>query len=81
MNDNPAGPARIQYRFHLHLTSLQCLEYYRGEARHVVALATNGQTVRFPANLLQRFVTQDGIEGDFVLTCDTDHKNARLERV
>jgi hypothetical protein len=73
-------PDRTQYRFHLRLTSQQCLDYYRGAARNVVAHATNGLTVRFPAKLLQRFVTQDGIEGDFVLTCDADHTHARLER-
>ena len=71
---------RLRYCFHLRLTSEQCLDYYRGAAPNVVVSATTGETVRFPASLLRRFVTNDGIEGDFVLTCDAARKNARLER-
>ena len=40
----------------------------------------DGQKVQFPAALLQRFVTQDGIRGNFVLTCDELFKHSRVER-
>ena len=71
----------FRYAFQLHLSSIQYLEYYRGTAKSVVARATNGQTVQFPASLLQRFVTPDGIHGEFVLMCDDQHKCVSLRRV
>jgi len=70
-----------RYAFQLHLSSEQYLEYYRGTAKSVVARATSGQTVQFPASLLQRFVTPDGIHGEFVLVCDDQHKCLSMHRV
>jgi hypothetical protein len=70
-----------RYEFQLHITSAAYLDYYRGRARHVVARCANGQTVQFPASLLQGFVTTEGIHGGFVLTCDENHKCPGLERL
>ena len=69
-----------RYEFHLRISPDQYLDYYRGTVRQVIARCTSGQSVQFPASLLQRFVTKEGIHGDFVLTCDEHHKNSRLER-
>jgi hypothetical protein len=70
-----------RYEFRLHLSPEQYLDYYRGVVRQVVVRCTSGQTVQFPAALLQRFVTRDGIHGNFVLTCDDQHKNPELQRL
>jgi hypothetical protein len=70
-----------RYEFHLRITADQYLEYYRGTARLVVVRCTTGQNVQFPASLLQRFVMAEGIRGHFVLTCDENHRNSRLDRV
>jgi len=70
-----------RYSFRLHLSSEQYLEYYRGTAKSVVVKATNGQIVQFPAALLQRYVTLEGIHGDFVLDCDEHHKCISLQKV
>ncbi len=70
-----------RYEFHLRITAEEYLDYYRGAVRHVVARCSTGQTVQFPAALLQRFVTPDGIRGRFALTCDDQHKNPALERL
>jgi hypothetical protein len=69
-----------QYAFHLRITSEQYLDYYRGSARSVIALATSGQKVQFPASLLQRYVSQDGIHGHFVLSCDDNNKCIELQK-
>ena len=69
-----------RYEFHLRISPDQYLDYYRGTVRQVVVRCTGGLSVQFPAALLQRFVTPEGIHGDFVLTCDGQHKNSRLER-
>lgn len=69
-----------RYEFHLRITPEQYVNYYRGAARHVVARCATGQTIQFPASLLQRFVTAEGIRGRFVLTCDERHKVVDLQR-
>jgi hypothetical protein len=70
-----------RYEFHLRISSEQYLDYYRGTVRQVVVRCTSGQTVQFPASLLQRFVTPDGIHGEFVLTCDEHHKHTSLKEL
>lgn len=69
------------YEFELHLSPERYLDYYRGRVRHIVVRCTTGQSVQFPASLLQRFVSSEGIHGNFVLTCDERKKCAGLERV
>ena len=69
-----------RFAFHLHLTSDQCLSYYQGVARNVVARCADGQNVQFPASLLRPFMGPTGIHGDFILTCDDTHKGANLQR-
>jgi len=68
------------YEFTLHISSDAYLDYYRGTIRHVLARCANGQTVQFPASLLQGFVTTEGIHGAFVLTCDENNKCVSLRR-
>lgn len=70
-----------RYELHLDISAEQYLDYYRGTARHVVARTTTGLVVQFPASLLQRFVTAEGIHGHFVLTADAQFKHAALQRV
>ena len=69
-----------RYEFQLRIPPARYLDYYRGTIRHVVARCTSGQNVQFPASLLQKFVTKDGIQGNFVLTCDEQNKGADLQR-
>jgi hypothetical protein len=64
----------------LNLRPDEFLAYYRGTARHVVARAENGQTIQFPAAILQRFVTHDGIRGRFVIHVDAQNRFLRIER-
>ncbi len=70
-----------QFEFALSITSQQYLEYYRGSVRQVVAQATTGVSVQFPAGLLTPFVTTAGIRGRFELTCEDSGKGARLRRL
>jgi hypothetical protein len=70
-----------RYEFHLQITPEQYLDYYRGVARHVIAQCASGQTVQFPASLLQPFLLPEGIHGRFVLTCDEHFKHPFLQRL
>lgn len=70
-----------RYEFHLDISSEEFLDYYRGTAKRVLVHLTDGRSVQFPASLLKQFVTSGGIQGDFVLTCDDEFKNANLKKV
>lgn len=70
-----------RYCFELHITPEEYLEYYRGVAQHVLARATTGEIVQFPAACLQRFVTPEGIHGCFELTCTDTGKLVELKRL
>lgn len=72
-------PHRI--RFRLALRADEYLAYYRGSAREVVVRAEDGRRVRFPANVLQPFVTHDGVHGRFELQFDAQHKLLGLQRL
>jgi len=70
-----------RYEFQLRITSAQYLGYYRGTVRHIVTRCSTGQTVQFPAALLQKFLTPAGISGRFALTSDDQNKNLDLQRI
>ena len=70
-----------RYAFQLRISAEQYLDYYRGTAKSVIVRATSGQTVQFPASLLQQFVSTEGIHGDFVLCCDDHHKCVELQKI
>lgn len=59
----------------------ELLRYYRGSAKTVIATATNGQTVRFPVEVLRPFVTRDGISGHFNLYFTTEGRFERIEKL
>jgi hypothetical protein len=70
-----------RYEFHLRMTPNDYLDYYRGIVQSVVVRAASGQRVQFPASMLRPFVTDAGIEGNFVLLCDENNKCIELRRV
>jgi hypothetical protein len=69
-----------RYASHRRISPEQYLDYYRGTVRHVIVRSSNGQTVQFPASLLQRFVVKERIYGDFVLVCDDNNNCLDLQR-
>ncbi len=70
-----------RYEFQLHIPPQEFVRYYRGTTRHVLARTADGLTVQFPANHLVKFVSLDGISGNFVLTTDDSNKVIELQRV
>ncbi|MCX4029846.1 DUF2835 domain-containing protein [Endozoicomonas sp. SM1973] len=57
------------------------LALYRGTARDVVATSIDGRTVRFPAKVLQPFVTQAGIHGRFSIEFDQHFKFKKITQL
>ncbi len=70
-----------RYEFSLRISPEAYLDYYRGIARSVIVPTTNGERLQFPANLLLKFVTNQGVEGRFVLICDANNKCVELQRI
>ncbi len=70
-----------RYEFRLRISAEEYLDYYRGVVQHVIVRSASGLTVQFPASLLRRFVTNEGVHGDFLLTCDANHKCLDLQRL
>jgi hypothetical protein len=70
-----------RFEFNLTLSHEQFLAYYQGAANKVVVRCTDGQSIQFPARLLTRFVTTQGVQGHFVLTCSDDMTGSTLSRV
>lgn len=67
--------------FSLNIGRAQAMRYYQGTAHAVVVRAENGQTLRFPASYIRRFIEQDGIQGRFVIRFDEHHKLVDLQRL
>lgn len=64
----------------IHISADEYLHYYSGSARDVVARSRDGRTVRFPAKILQRFVTRSGISGSFEIQFGADGRFQTVER-
>jgi Protein of unknown function (DUF2835) len=65
----------------LDISADKMLAYYRGEVRTVRARAMNGQTVQFPASVLQKHISVDGIHGRYRMVIDDQNKFVRLELI
>lgn len=59
----------------------ELLRLYRGQARVVQARALDGTRVKFPANCLRPFVTEQGVQGRFVLEFDAAYKLKGFSRL
>ncbi len=67
--------------FSLHISSSEYQRYYRGQSQQVIAIATDGRRIRFPARILQPFLEHQGIHGHFVLHLDENNKLQHLEKL
>lgn len=50
------------------------LRIYRGETNTVFAKSRDGRSLKFPANILTKYTTQNGINGSFVISFSDDGK-------
>ena len=71
----------MQVHFHLTLSVEKYREYYAGNVKNVQVVAHDGRTIRFPANILQPFLTHDGVEGEFVINFDEQHRFVSIDKI
>lgn len=70
-----------QIRFYIHLSSEDYLLHYQGIATGVVVRALDGRRVQIPAHHFRRFVTHEGVHGQFELTLDENHRLLGLRKI
>jgi hypothetical protein len=68
-------------RFRLDFSADEIMAYYRGAARQVSVLASDGRRIQFPADALRRHVTASGVHGLFELRFGADRRLLGLERI
>ena len=54
--------------------------YYQGVVEYVVATASDGRTVQFPARVLRPFLSHQGVHGTFEITFDANLKFQAIRR-
>jgi hypothetical protein len=69
------------FRLRLVIPAREMLTYYNGEAQQVFATARDGTRVRFPARVLRPYVTNQGINGEFLLRCDESYRFISLDKL
>lgn len=69
-----------RFYFNLSISASEYLKYYRGSAGRVIVRASDGRSLSIPAANLRRFVTAEGVRGQFCLTVDQNHRLVSIER-
>ena len=49
------------------ITRDEWMKIYRGETNLVNATSRDGRSIQFPANILSKYTTHNGVEGSFVI--------------
>ena len=65
----------------LHISAEEFLRHYQGAARQVSCRSRDGRRIRFPTNILQRFVRHDGIHGTFQIDIDENNKLLNVHQI
>ena len=70
-----------QLRINLNISRDEYLKWYSATAQHVITTALDGRKVRFPANVLQPFVTYSGVRGLFEIEFTESGKFRSIQRL
>jgi hypothetical protein len=57
----------MEYFFSINISANEFLPYYQGAIKNVVVTTYQGIKVQFPAMHLRKYLTANGIQGDFCL--------------
>lgn len=65
----------------LSISADEFVQYYQGTVDSVVATATDGRMIKFPANILRSFVKSNGVHGKFELVFNEHFKFVTINRI
>lgn len=69
-----------QVRISLSIPADEYIRVYQGAAKKVHAVDHQGKSINFPVNILQPFVTHDGVHGTFTIYFDDAHRFIKVLR-
>jgi glucose-6-phosphate isomerase len=67
--------------FSINISSEEYLKSYQHHQAVVFVMSDDGRRVKFPANLLKRFIMHNGIQGRFSIEFDAAGKCLGVERL
>lgn len=67
--------------FQLEISADEYVRYYKGTAKTVVTQSIDGKKVQFPVNILQSYITHNGISGMFSLKYDENNKYVSIQKI
>jgi hypothetical protein len=65
----------------LNIAPDEYLKLYQGTARSVFTKTREGRSIRFPANILQPFVSHEGVVGSFKIEFDENNRFKNITRL
>lgn len=71
----------MQVIINISISSEEYLKYYKVPSASVSTQSYDGRSVKFPANILQPFVTHSGIQGVFAIEFSESGKFLSIERL
>jgi len=70
-----------EFQFLLSLSHQEYLKYYSGDVHSVQVRTFEGLRIQFPASALKKWVTHDGIHGQFSIQFDNNNKLIALTQL
>jgi len=67
-------------RVSLSIPADEYLRVYQGAAKKGHARDLQGKSISFPVNILQSFVSHDGVQGTFTIFFDASHRFTKIVR-
>jgi hypothetical protein len=71
----------VEYKFELHLSAEEYLQYYQGVVQSVQVRSQCGKRIQFSADKLRPFVMPDGIHGTFIVQLGAKNKFLGISRI
>ncbi|MFT6221707.1 MAG: hypothetical protein ACJA0C_001112 [Candidatus Endobugula sp.] len=65
----------------LSISAEEYLRVYQGSAKKVSTIDSEGKRISFPANILQPYVSHDGIVGAFTIIIDESNRFKKIIKV
>lgn len=65
----------------IHLSYEKYLLYYEGQINQVIATSEDGKKIAFPANVLKKFITHQGIQGNFKFVFNQSGKILSVNKI
>ncbi len=70
-----------QFFFTAKLSYAECADLYRDQIKYLIVTDSEGKRIRLPKINMQKFITPQGIVGQFALEVDHKHKIKSIKRI